>query len=192
MWVITLKRSHHFWAVAAWIAHRVEEPALSLTVARCRLEAVWRRMWLLQPHSSSCDFSFKTLERREGRKIGTRNLHESRTGGKNKRNKVLKLMHAAFSFFLVWCLDFTFGSAFATSSPWNYKVLSDIFVKIELFTFSFSVAIYLHYVMCFVHWGSLLFLCLKETCSPYTFSYMECKNFEAQYLKTAQNADRTL
>lgn len=73
MWVITLKSSHHFWAVAAWIAHRVEEPALSLTVARCRLEAVWRRMRLLQPHSSSCDFSFKTSERREGRKIGTRN-----------------------------------------------------------------------------------------------------------------------
>lgn len=73
MWVITLKSSHHFWAVAAWIAHRVEEPALSLTVARCRLEAVWRRMRLLQPHSSSCGFSFKTSERREGRKIGTRN-----------------------------------------------------------------------------------------------------------------------
>jgi len=48
------------------------------------------------------------------------------------------------------------------------------------------------YVMCFVHLGSLLFLCLKETCSPCTFSYMECKNYEAQYLKTAQNADRTL
>jgi len=44
-------------------------------------------------------------------------------------------------------------------------------------------------VMCFVHLGSLLFLCLKETCSPYTFSYMECKNFEAQYLKTVQNAE---
>jgi len=56
----------------------------------------------------------------------------------------------------------------AISSPWNYKVLSDIFVKIELFTFSYSVAIFLHYVMCFVHLGSLLFLCLKETCSPYT------------------------
>jgi len=69
----------------------------------------------------------------------------------------------------VWrCFD-------SNSSRWNYKVLSDIFVKIELFTYSYSVTIYLHYVMSFVHLGSLLFLCLKETCSPYTFSYMECK-----------------
>ncbi len=73
MWVITLKSSHHFWAVAAWIAHRVEEPALSLTVARCRLEAVWIRMQLLQAHSSSYSFGFKTSERRERQKIGTRN-----------------------------------------------------------------------------------------------------------------------
>jgi len=38
---------------------------------------------------------------------------------------------------------------FDKSSPWNYKVLSDIFVKIELFTYSYSVATYLHYVMFF-------------------------------------------
>jgi len=38
-----------------------------------------------------------------------------------------------------------------TSPPWNYKILSDIFVNIELFTYSYSVTIYLHYVMCFVH-----------------------------------------
>ncbi len=35
------------------------------------------------------------------------------------------------------------------SSPWNYKVLSDIFVKIELFTYSYSVKTYLHYVIDF-------------------------------------------
>ncbi len=28
------------------------------------------------------------------------------------------------------------------SSSWNYKVLSDIFVKIELFTYSYSVTTY--------------------------------------------------
>lgn len=84
MWVITLKSSHHFWAVAAWIAHRVEEPALSLTVAWCRLEAVWRRMRLLQPHSSSCGFSFETSEERgkEDRHKEWRN--KSRKGGKNE------------------------------------------------------------------------------------------------------------
>jgi len=44
------------------------------------------------------------------------------------------------------------------SSRWNYKVLADIFVKIELFTNSYSVTTYLHYVMCIflscVHCGS--------------------------------------
>jgi len=32
-------------------------------------------------------------------------------------------------------------------SPWNYKVLSDIFVKIGLFTYSYSVTTYSIYVM---------------------------------------------
>lgn len=102
MWVITLKSSHHFWAVAAWIAHRVEEPALSLTVARCRLEAVWRRMQLLQAHSSSCGFGFKSSERREGRKIEAQGIKKrAERVERTKETRVLKVLK------LLWCNDFS-------------------------------------------------------------------------------------
>jgi len=46
--------------------------------------------------------------------------------------------------------------------------------------------------MCIVHLVSLLFFLFEINIFPIHIFHMECKNFEAQYLKTAQNADRTL
>ncbi len=69
-----------------------------------------------------------------------------------------------------------YAYALMISSSWNYKVLSDIFVKMELFTYSYS------------YFGPFF----RKQKGFYLQKSMKCKNFESQYRKIAQNADRTL
>jgi len=79
-------------------------------------------------------------------------------------------------------------------SPWNYKVLSDIFVKIELFTYSYSVTTYLHYVMCFFKLCSLWgFLLKKKKGSIYKVELclMQIEHYRAKLISTLNAQKRT-
>lgn len=102
---------------------------------------------------------------------------ESGLRNKNKQRKRLNLHLGKAHFYSFCCKVKTFIHNFVH----NYKVLSDIIDKSELFTYSYFLTTYLQYKMLFLYIVNFLGL-FQKTKSFYVHSQMECKHFKAQFL----------